>query len=324
MKRKRLKRWLGWGGLFLIGLGVVVLPGCKKEPDSLVIADQYGLAYAPLQIMKEKKILEQQLPGVTIEWKKMGNTLAIREAMLTDQLDIGFMGIPPFLMAKDKGMPWKIITGLSRAPLGLMVNASEISQLADFKSTDRIAFPQLGSIQHILLSMACQRQLGDPKALDANGISMKHPEGMQALISGQEVKAHFTSPPFLFKEEEKGCRLILSGDQAFGGPFTFIVGVCQADIYQDSQTMQGMMAGLDQAIVFLEENRQESLDILSRVYDLDRDVLEDYLYGRGIVYEREVMGVDQFADFMYQVGYLERTYQREDVIWEGTEHGEDK
>ncbi len=103
--------------LLLAGL---LAAGCKEEAKTIRIAEQYGLAYAPLQVMKEGAYLEEILGDeYTVEWVKLANTAAIREAMLGDGLDVGFMGIPPFLIGVENGMEWKIMTGLSKSPWDL-------------------------------------------------------------------------------------------------------------------------------------------------------------------------------------------------------------
>ncbi|MCD4713029.1 MAG: ABC transporter substrate-binding protein, partial [Clostridiales bacterium] len=53
--------------------------GVKTQNETLVIADQFGLAYAPIEIMKAKDFLRQELDEVgahevVVEWKRMGNT----------------------------------------------------------------------------------------------------------------------------------------------------------------------------------------------------------------------------------------------------------
>src|SRR6056297_2831547 len=138
----------------------------QKNEKTLVVAEQYGLAYAPLQIVRAQGLLEAELPEYRVEWRRLGNTAAIREAMLAGRLDAGFMGIPPFLIGYDRGMEWRIFTGLSEAPLGLVSGDEGLRSLADFGAEDRLALPQPGSIQHIMLSMACERQLGDAQGLD--------------------------------------------------------------------------------------------------------------------------------------------------------------
>ena len=62
---------------------------------------------------------------------------------------------------------------------------------------------------------------------------MKHPDAMNALLAGREVSAHFASAPYLFLEsKEEGVKKILSGREAFGGDFTFIIGVSTEEFYQ--------------------------------------------------------------------------------------------
>ncbi len=59
---------------------------------------------------------------------------------------------------------------------------------ADFSPDDRIALPQPGSIQHILLSMAAEKQLGKHDVFDNQLVTMKHPDGMTALESFGRLK----------------------------------------------------------------------------------------------------------------------------------------
>ena len=113
---------------FMIIISIMVLlltAGCAKTETAggqktIRIAEQYGIAYAPMQIMKAQGLLEKNCPGIAISWEQMNNTAAIREAMVANRLDAGFMAIPPFLIGWDNGMDWKIATGLSSVPTGLV------------------------------------------------------------------------------------------------------------------------------------------------------------------------------------------------------------
>jgi len=290
--------------IFLL-LSLLLLAGCQGNKDSIRIAEQYGLAYAPLQIMKAKKILEKKHPEIEVEWLRLGNTTAIREAVLAGDLDVGFMGIPPFLIAKDKGMPWKIACGLTQAPLGLMVAPGEYTSLKEFKASDKIALPQPGSIQHILLSMAAERESGNPALLDNNLVALKHPDGMNALLSGA-VKGHFTSPPYLFQEQTEGFECLVSGEEAMGGAFTFIAGAVTEKFYQKHNDIyHDFIDSLKDAIRFIEEEPDETLRILSEAYSLDENKLETWLYFSDLNFKTEIDGLDSFIDFMYSRSYLE-------------------
>lgn len=298
--------------ILLVG---ILLTGCgKQEKNTLKIADQYGLAYAPIQIMKEKGMLEEILPNVEIQWEKLANTAAIREAVLSDNLDVGFMGIPPFLISYEQEMPWKMMIGLSISPLGLVTNDSEVNELKDLFDNGKIALPQPGSIQHILLAMAAEREMGQADIFDNQLITMNHPDGYQALLAGTEVKAHFTSPPYLFQEMDvEGQKLVISGKEAMGQEFTFIVGVCTEDFHDKSKHYEAVNEAIARAINFIETERDETVEILANVYGLEVSVVEDYLYNRGMKYSTDILGVEKFVDFMMRNGYLTKEIDIDDL-----------
>lgn len=295
----------------------ILLTGCGKENEEISIGEQYGLAYAPLQIMKSNGYLEAALPHVDVKWQKVSNTIATREAILSNNLDVGFIGIPPFLIGADKGMPWKIISGLSQSPLGLVTNSEEINNLSDLVENGKIALPQPGSIQHILLSMAAEKQLDNSRVFDSQLVSMKHPDGYQSLKSGNDISAHFTSPPYLFQElDEPNNKLLLSGSDAMGDDFTFIIGICTDSFKEKKEYYAAFKDSLQKSIDFINTEKESSIKILSAAYDLPEDVIEDYIYNREMKYSSEIKGVDKFIDFMFKEEYLETKFKSGDLIWE--------
>ncbi|MDI3548070.1 MAG: sulfonate transport system substrate-binding protein [Halanaerobiales bacterium] len=301
-------------------LFILLLSGCKKEVENRIsIAEQYGLAYAPLQIMKAKGFLEKNLPGIEVNWEQLGNTAAIREAMLAGKLDIGFMAIPPFLIAWDKGMKWKIISGLSISPLGLVTYRDDIKSIRDFSPEDRIALPQPGSIQHILLSMACEREFSNPRKLDDLLVTMAHPDGMNALLSRKEITAHFTSPPYIFKELKDGkMHQILSGKEAMGKEFTFIVGAATEKFYDNNpRVYKAFVSSLREAIDFINDHPEEAAAILATEYNLPEEEVLKYITWPGMKYTPVIKGLDEFAHFLKKNNYISKIYaSREEVIWE--------
>lgn len=302
--------------ILVIAIISTMLLSCNKEDKQLVIAEQFGLAYAPVQIMKEKGFLSEKLNGYEIEWVKLGNTTAIREAMIADKLDVGFIGVPPFLIGYDNEMEWGIFSGLSSSPLGLVSSDSSIKSLADIKATDRIVLPQPGSIQHILLSMASEKEFSNASKFDEQLVTMKHPDGMTTLLSDNEVNLHFTSPPYLFEElKDDSTSLVISGDECFGGDFTFIVGITSKELRENEKLYSHLQVALQEAIDFINNNKEESIEILSNYYDYDKEVLIDYIYNQNIKYTTEVNGLTNFIDFMHRNGYIDNIYNETDLKW---------
>jgi len=308
--------------IIVLLLMTLFITGCatrtSSEKKTVIIAEQYGLAYAPLQVLQKKAYIEEELgEEYTISWVKMSNTEAIREAMIAGQLDIGFVGIPPFLLGKDNGMDWKIMTGLSTSPLGLITNDPSIKSLENLVDAGKIALPQPGSIQHILLSMAAKRELGEGTLFDTQLISMKHPDGVLALAADNEVIGHFTAPPYLFQEmDNPNYHQVISGEEAMGEEFTFIVGVCRQSLYEDEVIYDAFLKALDRARDDIKDRDKDVIEYLSLIYELDIDLLEDYLYTRGIGFESKVVGTQTFIDFMFEEKYLNTWVEEDDVIYD--------
>lgn len=298
-------------------LMLTMLVGCSPKTDSkdIRVAEQFGLAYAPLQIMKANGYLEDEYKSGEVSWLKLGNTAAIREAALSQGVDLGFMGIPPFLISVDKGMEWRIFTGLSEAPLGLITYDENIKSLSDIGPEDKIALPQPGSIQHILLSMAAEKDFGDPKKFDNQLVTMKHPDGMMALLNKSEIKAHYTSPPYIFKElENQGFTKVVDGKHGVGGDFTFIVGVATKEFYEGNREgYDAFQRALERSLVFMNENKEETIKILSESYDIEVDILRGYM--EEMYYSDEIKGLDRFIGFMHDNGYIEKNLSEDDVLW---------
>lgn len=313
--------------IILSMMALLLTTSCAKTETAggektIRIAEQYGIAYAPVQIMKAQGLLEKNCPGIDISWKQMSNTAAIREAMVADRLDAGFMAIPPFLIGWDNGMDWKIATGLSSVPTGLVTKTS-VSGLAELGENDRIALPQPGSVQHILLAMACDRDFGNPQKLDNNLLTLSHPDGMNALLSGSDVTAHFTSTPYLEKElSTEGFHQILSGNEAFGDEFSFIVGVTTKKLHdQNPQVYAAFNQSVAEAITFINDHPQEAAVILSEAYKLPEAEVLAYLSAADTKYSTTVKGLQTFSDFMLKTGYLKKSYESpESVVWEHTDY----
>lgn len=318
MSKRHLTLLVAFFFIFWFAVSSQTQVRADKSRQVVTIAEQYGLAYAPIQIMRQLKLLEKNLPGVQVKWRQLGNTAIIREAMLAGEVDMGFMAIPPFLIGYDKGMQWKIACGLSQSPVGLVTNRNWVRSIKDFSSKDRIAVPQPGSVQHILLSMACEQEMGDARKYDKQLVTLAHPDGMTALLAKKDITAHFTAPPYLFMElETKGARQVLDGREVMGGDFTFIVGVVPAKFHDENpRTYKAIVKSIGQAIDYLNADLRRAAQRLAPEYQLPEEELFKYLTWPGMAYTTAIKGIDRFSGFMLSQGYLSRKPRPKEILWD--------
>ena len=199
-------------------------------PSKITIAYQPGLGYAPLILMKQQRLIERRYPRTRVEWKVLASGTPITQGIITGDIEIGAMGTGPFLVGWARGVKWKIVAPLNLGDLWLMAKDPSIRTIGDLRGK-RIATPTNTSIQAVMLRRMAQARLGDPRALDRGLVAMDHPEGMQALLTGQ-IDAHFTSPPFQFQEKARGAHVV-GKSYAYFGAHSFLVTVMTEEFYSE-------------------------------------------------------------------------------------------
>jgi NitT/TauT family transport system substrate-binding protein len=225
--------------LTLAALAAVVLaaftaaaPWAKNQgpPSKLTIAYQPGIGYTPLILMKQLKTIEKRYPGTQVDWKVLASGTPITQGIITGDIQIGAVGTGPMLVGWARGVEWKVIAPLINADLWLMAKDPNIKTIADLRGK-RIATPTRTSIQAVMLRKMAQAKLGDHRALDAGLIDLDHPDGMQALLTGQ-IDAHFTSPPFQYQERVRGAHIV-GRSYGYFGAHTFLVTVMTQRFYDE-------------------------------------------------------------------------------------------
>lgn len=297
--------------LFLTVICLSCLSGCssstKAKDSTFTIAEQFGIAYAPLNIMKELGFLEKKLPGVSIEWKQFGGPTAIREGMLNGEIDFGFMGISPVLIGIDNGMEWKYATGISSNQVAIVTDRPELTSLADFSPEDKIAILSPGCTQHVLLSMLAQQELSDARCLDSQTVSMTHPDATNALIADTEIAAHVATPPYLQEELAQGMHIIADGEDIMGEPFTFISGVAMTDFYENHRDWyNAFIEALEESIDYINTQRDEALALLAPVYGISEEELAEQIGYGGTIYSTSLTGIEKMSQAMAEMGFIKK------------------
>lgn len=321
---KKKKRESGPGktvllrGFCLLMLAGLLLSGCgRKEQQVMGIAEQFGIAYAPLQIMREQQLLEKRLPDVEIEWYKFGGPTGIREAMLSGEVDIGFMGVAPVIVGRDSGMEWRYATGISANDVAVVVSNPKVSSLKDLTEQDRLAILSPACTQHVLLCMLAQEQLGDAHALDSQLVSMNHPDSVNALLSGTEITAHVSTPPYITQEVNGGAHVIADGEDIMGGPFTFISGVAMEEFYREHRDWyDAFLDALKEAIDYINENREEAVALLAPIYGITEEELAEQMGYDGTIYSMELRGVEKLNKAMYEMGFVGEERPMEELVFD--------
>ena len=292
-----------------------------SETPQIRIAQQFGLGYLPLKVMRQYRLIEKHaqqygLGNVRVQWLTFPDGKKMNEALETGFLDIASGGVVPMISAWDRTKDASGIRGvaaLSVMPVYLNTRNSSVKRLVDFSDQDRIALPAPGaSFQAVLLQMAAAAELGrsQASALDKLTIGMRHPDAEKALIAGNtEVTAHFASPPYQYRELAKpGIHRVISSYDVLGGPATFTaLWSSAAFVTNNPQTKNAILQALSEAMNMIARDPklaattyiQQGGDI-----NLSEGEIIGMLTNPEHRYQPQPLNIMKIANFMYLTGKI--------------------
>lgn len=302
-----------------IACAFVTLTGtARAEATELRIAQQYGITYLPLMIMERDQLIEKRakaagLGDVKVTWAKLPSGLTINDALISGAIDMATGGVPPPLIMWDKTRGTsdvKLVCAISSMPLLLNTRAPNVKSVADFTEKNRIALAGIKTSNHaVMLAMVAEKAFGEGKhgKLDPITVAFSHPDGMAALLSGNEIDSHFTAPPFQYQELERpGVRTVLNSYDLLGSKSTFAV-VYAAGKFRDAnpKLYAAFLAGMKDAVEILNKDRKGAADLyVSKQKGLGADKILAMLNDPDIEFTLTPRNVMKYADFMHKIGLI--------------------
>lgn len=317
-----VKRTRAWRlSLLAFALAILASPaGVAAETATIRIAQQFGISYLPLIVMKQRGLVEaavvaRGLPRPHVEWAVFNGAAAMNDALISGTLDFATAGVGPMITIWDKtrqNLRVHGVAALGSMPNYLTTNNPAIKTLRDLTERDKIALPAARvGFQAVVLQMAAAQAFGEDQyaKLDPLTVSMSHPDAAAALLTGRtEITVHFTSPPFQNQELlDPKIHRILSSYDVLGGPHTFNVAYATGR-FRDANpiTMAAFVAALDRAMALINADpaAAAALYIDDEKSKLPPNLVESIIRADDTVFTIEPQATMKFADFMARTGSI--------------------
>lgn len=273
-RRTKFSRSRAYGAVFLTA--ATMMAGQALAEGKIRIAQQFGIAYLILDVVRDQKLIEKhgKEVGIDIEvdWASISGATAMNEALLANNLDIVSAGVPPALTMWDRtGGNVKLVAALGSLPNYLITTNPDVKTLKDFSDKDRIAVPAAGvGFQSRTLQIEAAKLFGQGnfQKLDQISISLPHPDATAALISGAtEVNSHFSSAPFYYQalQGNKAVHKVISSYDILGGPATFNALYTTTAFHDENpKTYAAFYAALGEAANWINANKDKAAEIFIR------------------------------------------------------------
>ncbi|GJD59388.1 ABC transporter substrate-binding protein [Methylobacterium dankookense] len=292
------------------------------EAGSVRIARQPSLGHLPLMLMEEQGLLQKAaaargIPGLQAQYVTLAGGAAMNDALLSGQIQFAAGGVPPLVLLWSKTAGTRLavkgVAAMNSMPLLMNTNNPKVHRLADFTDRDKIALPAVKvSVQAMFLQMAAEKELGEARRneLDRLTVTLSHPDGMAALLAGNEITAHFTAAPIQELELRRpGIRTVLNTFDILGEPSTFnVVWASTAFAEANPQLYAAFTAALDEAVAAIDADRKAAAQAYVRLArdSSDAGLIGEILSDPQVSFTTTPRAIGRYADFMARTGAIRR------------------
>jgi NitT/TauT family transport system substrate-binding protein len=233
-----------------------------------------------------------------------------------DRVDFIAAGPPAFLILWDRTQDSAKVRGvaaMASLPMYLNTRADHLKKLDDVTDQDKIAVTAVKvSIPSIIMQMYARDKYGAAQfsRFDKYTVTMTHPDGVIALLSGSgAVSAHFTSPPFHQRErKDPKIRTIMTSDDVMGGSTTFtMLSTTTAFREKNPKVYAAVLKALDDAIDAIVTDKEDAADILlasTPDSGFSRDEILQLMNDPSVKFTTTPENVMKYAEFMHSAGSI--------------------
>ena len=279
-----------------------------------------GVGFLALTVMEEKKLVEAEASKMGLNLKAeyilLGGPAVVNDMLLAGAAHFAPAGPPAFITLWDRtrtNMKVMGVAAMTSIPMYLNTKAPHLKSLKDLTPNDKIAVTAVKvSIPAIIMQMAAIKESGKDQyaKYDPYTVSLQHPEGVVALLSGKsEITAHFTSPPFHQRErKDPAVRTITTSNEIMGGPSTFTMLYAPTKFYEENpKAYAAVLKGLQAAIAFINADKKAAAEVFlnsgeGRGWKLE-DLME-ILNDPDVRFTTSPESVMTYANFMADVGSI--------------------
>ena len=317
--RKTLSRLAAGIGLSAsLIAGSLVTPATAQAEGQIRIAEQFGIVYLLLNVVRDQNLIEkhgkEQGIDIKVDWTQLSGGAATNDALLSGSVDIVGAGVGPLLTIWDRTygrQNVKAVASLGNFPYYLLSSNPNVKTIADITEKDRIALPAVGvSVQSRFLQYAAAKQWGDKEytRLDKYTLAVPHPDATAALIAGgTELNGHFSNPPFQEQAlANKDVHVVLDTYELLGPNSPTVLFTTEKFRKDNPRTYKAFVEALAEAADFAQKDKAAAADTYIRVTKakISRDELLKIIDNPKYEFTVTPKNTYQLAEFLYRVGAI--------------------
>jgi len=301
-------------GLFLVALSLSACSGNETGVtdgyESNKIRLNYGASYASVvpQLLMLRGTLEQMVPdGVTVEWISSGRSADVRDALVTDRIDIGTFSSPGVIAAIANGFPINILCNSAQQTCIIYSSNPDVRSLEDINQTSKISTQSIGGAYHLALMFVGKELFGDARKFDVNLLNMAYADMFATVETSNMLDAAIVGFPYTLMADEidKMHPIFDLTPTLMEYNISSFTAASESFYSNNPLLVEITLRAFKETMDFLVEHPGESARILSDFYgDIDADSIEEQIRSLPPQLEISESAFDKVAELMFEVGII--------------------
>jgi NitT/TauT family transport system substrate-binding protein len=279
----------------------VCVPGCTS-PSLPVVRIGYllgDLHHLPFFVAQEEGFFKDE--GINVQvMGPFDAGPAEMDALAANQLDMGYVGVSPAILAAARKVDLSIIAGVNLEGSAL-VTAEDIDDVTELKSR-KVATPAPGSIQYILMGMVLASDNMTFKDVELFPGTINPPDMPPALQTGR-IDGYCVWEPFAAESVVSGAGKVLVESKDIWPGHPCCVVVTRNDFAaKNSSLVAAVVRAHEKAVKFIADNPAAAKTIAQKWTKLDKAVIENAFPRVKYTYTLNTDDVKRFVSEIIKLG----------------------
>ena len=314
--KRRMTAVLATGALMvsMVGCGATTE---QSSLDELTITHVTSPLNVPSIIQKNKNMFEEAFKAkgkdVAINYAEITSGADQTQALASGDVDVLYaVGGTSVISAAANGADIKILNMYSRSPEAFcMYSADDSIKSAQDLKGKTIAGPTGTNLHQLLVAYLEEAGMTID---DVNFVNMKIPDA-KAALDGNSIDVALLAGPTAYKAGKQGYNLVTDGKGLTDA--VIAVAVTEKFYNEHKEDIETFMNGEENVMKFINENYDETMEIVAKELDLDKSAVEDmykqYDFNLEVTQE-DRKAFQNVADFMLKTKMIDKQINTDDLF----------
>ena len=296
----------------IIGTGLLILTilttGCTQKDDarSIGMAVEFNDHAASAHVAMENGWYEAE--GISLNtYDSYATGMQLTSALARGDVDVAYICLAPAILAYDRGVPIKIVSGTHKDGYGLVASPN-VTGISDLNGAT-IGCVREGSMVDLLLN----RMIKECDLKDVRIQRMSPLTQVIALETGM-IDAAFLPEHHATVAEAKGFQMLVTSSELWHEMQGSVLIVRKDLIENDPETVRRLVMVTGRATTWINENPDDSALILAKDLDTDPEIIRRSMERLNYTTAIDPGSVQDVIDFMVELGYVGKDTRAEDML----------